>query len=237
MDVPLQDGFELRLHFAAGHFDEDGERQLRALGHIGDLRPDHADQPILHLVHGAAGQVLEAARVLAAELHGHIFLAHPLAFERGPVPHGDGDLDGADLDPAHLHRARGHVAVRHVGDHVLVSADAAGQDLRDIGIGDHREAEVDGARRSGELLVVQFAQRQHEGEYAPLVVEQNLAGFLEAARLEAAEGEGGAAGESQGVHDGRSIGAVRDQECFPVHLHAAAVKLGGHGLAVGMRRP
>src|ERR1035441_8754854 len=86
----------------------------------------------LHLVHGAAGEVFEAARVLAAELDGDLFLAHALALERRAVAHRNGDLHGADLDAAHFHRARRHVAVGHVCDYVLVGADAARQDLRDI---------------------------------------------------------------------------------------------------------
>ena len=169
--MPLEDGFELGLHLAAGHFHEDGERQARALRHVADLRPNHAYQPILHLVHGTAGEVLETPRVLAAELDGDLFLAHPLAFERGAVPHRDGDLHGVDLDAAHFHRARGHVAMGHVRNHVLVSADAAGQDLRDIGIGNHREAEIDGSGGGRVFLVIHLAQRQDEGEYTALVVE------------------------------------------------------------------
>ena len=231
VDVPLQNGFELGLHLAAGHFHEDGERQARALRHVADLRPNHANQPVLHLVHGAAGEVLEAPRVLAAELDGDFFLAHALALEGGAVPHRNGDLHGADLDAAHFDRARRHVAVGHVRDHVLVGADAAGQDLRDIGVGDHREAEIDGPGGGGVFLVVHLAQRQHEGEHAALVVEQDLAGFLQPARLEPAEGERGAAGEAEGVNDGRGIRPVGDQERFPVHLHAAAVELRGHGFA------
>ncbi len=139
-----------------------------------------------------------------------------------------------DLDAAHLDRARGHVAVGDVRDHVLVSANAAGQDLRDIGVGDHREAEVDGPGGSGVFLVVHLAQRQDEGEHAALVVEQDLAGFLEAARLEPAKGERGAASEAQGMHDGRRIRPVGDQERFPVHLHSAPVELPGHGFAAAV---
>ena len=231
MDVPLENGFELGLHLAAGHFHEDRQRQARALRHVADLRPNHANQPVLHLVHGAAGEVLETARILAAELDSDFFPAHALAFERGAVPHRNGDLHGVDLDAAHFHRARGHVAVSHVRDDVFVSADAAGQNLRDIGIGDHREAEIDGPGGGGVFLIVHFTQRQHEGEHAALVVEQDLAGFLEAARLEAAEGERGAASEAEGVHDGRRIRPVRNQERLPVHLHAAPVELRGHGFA------
>jgi hypothetical protein len=97
------------------------------------------------------------------------------------VPDRDGDLDGSDLHPAHLDGAGRHVAVRDIGHDVLVGADAARQNLRDIGVGDHREAEVDGARGGGVLLVVHLTQSQNKGHDSPLVVEQNLASLLEAA--------------------------------------------------------
>ena len=101
---------------------------------------------------------------------------------------------------------------------MLVGADAARQDLRDVGVGDDREAEVDGAGGGRVLLVVDLAEREHEGEDAPLVVEEDLARLLEPARLEAAEGHRGAAGEAERVDERRGVGAVGDQERLPVHL-------------------
>ncbi len=112
-----------------------------------------------------------------------------------------------------------------------------GQDLRDVGVGDDREAEVDGAGGGRVLLVVDLAEREHEGEDAALVVEQDLAGLLEAARLEPAEGHRGAAGEAEGVDERRGVRAVGDEERLPAHLDAAAVELRGHRLAVRVASP
>ena len=53
---------------------------------------------------------------------------------------------------------------------MLVGADAGGQDLGDVGLGDGGEAEVDGPRRRRVLQVVDLAQGQHEGEDPVLVV-------------------------------------------------------------------
>jgi hypothetical protein len=60
---------------------------------------------------------------------------------------------------------------------VLVGGDAGGQDLGDDGVGDHREAEVDGPGGGGVLQVVHLAQGQGEGEDPVLVVEQDIAGL------------------------------------------------------------
>ena len=68
-------------------------------------------RPSSTCVHRPADQVLEGAGVLAAELDREVLLAHALALEGRAVAHGDRDLDGVDLDPAHLDRPRGHVAV------------------------------------------------------------------------------------------------------------------------------
>ena len=105
---------------------------------------------------------------------------------------------------------------------MLVGRDAGGQDLGDDGVGDDREAEVDRARRGGVLQVVHFAQRQHEGEDAVLVVEQDLARLP---ALHAAEGQRRAGGEAQGVDgadgvgaEGHGVGVVAQLDAF---FHAA----------------
>jgi len=92
--------------------------------------------------------------------------------------------------------------MRHVGHDVLVGADAARQNLRDIGVGDDRETEIDGARGGGVLLVVHLAQRQDKGHHAALIIQKNLARLLQPARPQPAESECGAAGETQSVNDG-----------------------------------
>ena len=121
-------------------------------------------------------------------------------------------------------------------DHVLVGADAARQDLGDVGVGNHREAEVDGTGGRGVLFVVHLAERQHEGEHPPLVVEQDLTRLLEVARLEAAERHGRAAGEAERMHDRRRVRAIGHQEVVPAHIHAAPVQLCRHAVA-GRARP
>ena len=103
------------------------------------------------------------------------------------------------------------------GDDVLVGGDAGRQDLRDARVGDHREAVVDGAGGGGVLQVVDLAQGQHEGEHAVLVVEQDLARL---AAVHAAEGEGRAGGEAQGVDGRDGVGAERHDVGVVAHLDA-----------------
>ena len=96
--------------------------------------------------------------------------------------------------------------------HVLVGADARGQDLGDVGLGDGREAVVDGAGRRRVLEVVHLAQGQDEGEDAVLVVAQDA---LVVARLHAAEGHGGARGEADRVDVAEDLGAEGHQPASP----------------------
>ena len=174
---------------------------------LGEVRADHLDLAVLHLIHRDHAQVLESPAVLAAELDAHVVLADDLALERGAVGHRDGHLVQLDLDAAHLdallHQLLGAVQVvlaldfveRHRDD-VLVGGDAGGQDLRDAGVGDDGEAVVDGPGGGGVLQVVHLAQRQHEGEDALPVVHQNVLGLP---ALHPAEGQRRTGGEAQGV--------------------------------------
>ena len=57
------------------------------------------------------------------------------------------------------------------------------------------------------------------------------------ARLDAAEGKGGAVGEAQGVDQGRHVLAERHQAGLPAQLHALFGQLLGKLLAVRCSRP
>ena len=168
--------------------------------------------------------VLEARRLVAAELDVGLLLADALAFEGRAESHRDGNLRDFDLAAANLQALLHDVIDGNVRNHVLVGADAGRQDLRDVGIGDGGEAVVDGAGRRRILLFRNFAQRHDEGEGAVLVVLQ-VAGIV--ARLDAAEAEGHAIGKAQSVDGGRDFLAVGNQAGFPAHLHACLSQLLG----------
>ena len=183
VDVPLQDRLELRLHLAAGHLDEDGQRQAaRPPARPLISGPDDADEPVLQPVHRAAGEVLEARVYLPPNSMARSSLRTRSPRRPGRAAPGMGISTVRILTPRTSTARDGMSRCGHVGDHVLVGADAAGQDLGDVGVGDDRKAEVDRAGGGRVLLVVHFAQRQHEGEDAPLVVEQYLARLLQTSR-------------------------------------------------------
>ena len=156
--------------------------------------------------------------MFAAEFDAHIGLAHHFAFEGRAVGHRHRHIRDLDLDAAHLdallHQALGAFQVicavdlieRHA-DHVLIGGDAGGQDFGDDRIGDDREAEVDRPGRGRVFQVVHFAQGQHKGKDAVLVVHQDVAGH---AAFHTAEGQRGAGGKAQGIDGADRVGAERD---------------------------
>ena len=210
VDLALEHRLEVLLHLAAGHLDQDAHVDRRPVRQVLEARPDHLDLAVLDLVHVDHAQVLEGPAVLAAELDAHVLLAHHFALERRAVGHRDRDFGHLDLDAARLDALLDQLLgalqvvlaldlVEGHGDDVLVGGDAGRQDLRDAGVGDDREAVVDGARGRRVLQVVDLAQGEHEGEDALPVVEQDV---LRLAALHAAEGQGRAGGEAHRV-DGR----------------------------------
>ena len=193
-----------------------------------DVGADDVDLAVLDLVHLAHADELEGGGDVAAELDVHVVLADPLALEGRAV--GDGDRDLGDLDLARRgpRCSAGFSTIsssrERRGDDVLVGADAGGQDLRDVGVGDDGEAQVDRAGGGGVLEVVDLAERQHEGEHPVLVVEQDLA---RVAGVHAAEGERRAGGEPERVDGGDGVDAERHGEGVVAQLDALLLQAGG----------
>jgi len=230
MDLALEDRLEVGLHFASRDLDPDGEGEGGTGGNLVNVRSDDLDVAVVDLVQTDGRDKLEGRGAVAAELDLHVRLADALALERRAVGHGDRDLGDLDLAAAYFERALDHGGVWHVRDHVLVGADAGGQNLRNVRVRDHREAVVDGARGGSIFLRRDFAQREHEGEDAVLVVLQVP---LEVARLDAAERKRGAVGESQRVDRGGDIAPERHEARLPAELHAGLGQLFGELHAVG----
>jgi len=223
VDLPLQNRLEVLLHLPSGDLHHDAHVHVALLFDVVEGGADDLDPAVDHLVEVDHTQVLEAAGVLAAELDAHIRPAHDFALEGRTIGYWHGHVGHLDLDAAHLdallHQALGALQivlaldlVEGHADHVLIGGHAGGQNLRDDGVGDDGEAEVDRARRRRVLEIVHLAQRQHKGEDAILVVEQDVTRL---AALHAAEGQGRAHGEAQGVDgadrvraEGHGVGVV-----------------------------
>jgi hypothetical protein len=173
--------------------------------------------------------------VLAAEFDAQVSLADDFTFEGGTVRHGHIHVRDLDLDAAHfdafLHQTFGAFEVilafdlveRH-GDDMLIGGHACRQDFRNDRIRNDGEAEVDRAGRSGVFQIVHFAEGEHEGKDAFLVVEQDLARLT---GLESAEGQGGAGGKSQRVDGGDGVRSEWDGVGVVAEFHAFFLQVGG----------
>ena len=95
VDLALEHRLEVLLHLAAGHLDHDAQVHGAAVGHLVEVGADDRHLAVLDLVEVDHAQVLEGTRVLAAELHAHVVLAHTLALEGRAVGHGHGHLGDA----------------------------------------------------------------------------------------------------------------------------------------------
>ncbi len=51
MDLPFQDGLEIRLHLAAGHLDINPERQAGPFFHVFDVRAYESDLAVFDFIH------------------------------------------------------------------------------------------------------------------------------------------------------------------------------------------
>ena len=116
---------------------------------------------------------------------------------------------------------------------MLVGTHAGGEDLRNIRIGNHGEAVVDGSGGGRVFFCVHFAKGQHEGENAVLVVFEIA---LVVSGFDGAERQRRPAGETQGVDQCRDILAEGHQTRFPTELHAFLGELLGELLAAGSPR-
>ncbi len=217
MDLALQHRLEIFLHLAAGHLDDDAHIHGPLRRHIVEFRADDIYFAVDHFVQRRHVQILEAARILTAELDAHIRLAHHFAFESRAVRHrhrhfGQFDLHTAHLD-ALLHQAFGLLQIvltvdlfERQADHVLVARHTRGQDLRDDGIRNYREAIVDRPGCRGILQIIHLAQRQHKGKHTLPVVEQDVARL---SRLETAKGQRRAGSKAQGINGAERIRTKR----------------------------
>ncbi len=232
MDLPLQHGLEIGLHLSSRHLDHDAQRQLPAGLDRVAVRALQLDASVLDLVELAHVQPLEGRGPLPAEFAVHVLLADPLALEGGTDGHRDRNLRHLDLQAANLDGLLHDPGVRNPGYDVLVRANPGGQNLRDVAVGDDREAVVDGPGRRGVPLVRHLAQRHDEGKDAVLVIKQIAP---EIARLDAAEAQGRPAGKTERVDRGGNLVAEGHQTCLPAQLYAALHELFGEAGPVVVR--
>ena len=137
-----------------------------------ELGSDDLDLAVVDLGRVERADELERRGPLSASLGERVLLADALALERRTVRDGDRQLGDLDLQAADLDGLLDELVAGDVGDDVLVGAHAGGEDLRDVGGRDGREAVADRAGRRRVPLVGDLAQREHEREDAVLVVRR-----------------------------------------------------------------
>ncbi len=199
MDLALDDRLEIGLELASGHLDINTQRQGVPFFQIGDVGTVDDHLAVIDLVHFGHLDQLGGLGFAAAHLAEQIGTADALALVGRTEGTRNIDLGDRGLQAADLHRFFNHFIVGHVGHDVLVGADAGGQDLGNVGVGQGRETPVDRTGRRGRPFGVDVTQGVHEGKDPVLVVEQHL--FV-VTRLDTTEGHGGPVGEPEG-EDGR----------------------------------
>jgi len=190
-----------------------------------DVGADDGDLAVLDLVHLGHLDQLGALGFAAAHLAVKVLAAHALALVSRSEGHRDVDRGHLDLQAAHLYGFLHHVGMRHVGHHVLVSANTGRQNLGNVRVGDGGETPVDAAGRGRGPVGADFAQGVDEGEDAVLVVEQHA--FV-VAGLHPAEGHGGAVGEAQCENGRGNIRPEGHDAGVPADLHPGLEQLLGH---------
>ena len=138
---------------------------------------------------------LDSLSLAAAGFHVDVFPADSLALEGRTVSHGNRNFGNGYLEAADFYGLGHDILVRNVGNHVLVRAHACGENLRNGGVGDGREAVVDDARCRGIPFIANVSESQDERENAVFVVNEDLA---EIAGLDTAEAQCRASGKSDG---------------------------------------
>ena len=240
MDLPFQHRLEIFLHLPPGHIDDNAQIHRPLVRDVAEVRPYHLNFAVGHFIHVGHAQILEAAGIFAAELHAHVIFAHHFPLKGGAIRHGHGHVGQLDLDAANfdalLHQPLGSLQVVYTlnffpghGDDVLVLGDAGGQNFRDDGVGNDREAEVDRPGGGGIFQVIYFAQGQHKGKDPFPVVEQNIARLT---CLQAAKGKSGAGGEAQGIDGAEGVGAEGDSVGVIAQFDPFFVELVDDGTAV-----
>ena len=147
MDLALEDGFKIRLHLASGHFHPDAEGQRRAGFNVVYVLSHYGDLAVFDFGDRKRGDVFEPRRPVAAEFNVSLFLADALALEGRAKCHRDGHLGDFDLAAANLQRLFHDAIDGHIRHNMFVRTNAGRQNLRNVGIGDGREAVVDRACR------------------------------------------------------------------------------------------
>jgi hypothetical protein len=245
VDAAFQNGFKIGFEVAAGHLHDDPKGHGPTLLGLIDVRTDKLNSSILHLGHRFCQKQLKGLGEFSTELHKKVLLADPLPFKPRAVRDRNGDLGDLDLEAADLAGLGDQLIAGDPGNHVFVSTDPAGQDLRDGDIGDHGKAEVNGPSGGsvffvGEKLAILFpgfkirAQRQDKGMDPFLVIKEDFAGCLEIPGFDAAEGHGGPRRKVQGMHRCGRILFIGHKESVPVHFNAGLCQLLGHGDPAGM---
>ena len=217
VDLPLQNRLEILLHLPSGHLSDHREGELRTFRDLVQIRTDHLDLPILHLVHPLGSNPLAHRRHAAPGLRVQIVLTHPLSLERRPVRHGDRHLGHRHLQPSDFHRPRHDRIVRHIGHHVFIRTNPRRKHLRDRCIRNRREPPVDRPGRIRIPLLIHGSQRHHERKDPILTVNQNLP---EIPGLHPSERHRRPRGESHRKHRRRRIRPERNQPRGPADLHA-----------------
>ena len=98
MELPLKDRLEIRLQALTGNFNEHSKVHDTAHFHFINIRTDHFDLMILHLIQLAAADQFKTIHFRSIKVDLHIFLTDDLSFKCRGVCKRDIDICDFDLD-------------------------------------------------------------------------------------------------------------------------------------------
>ena len=199
MNLSLQDGLEIRLHFPACHFDPDGQWQRGPFRNLIYIRSHNFDVTIIDLIQFHGSHKFEGIAEASAKLYLYIRLADALSFESGAVWHRNGNLGDFNLAAPDFQRPFNHSVMGNIGNDMFVGTDAGWQYLRDIGVGQGRKSVVDSCGSQSIFVSSDLAQRQHKSKDTVFVVPH--IGF-EIPRFDSPKGECRPVGKAQCVYQG-----------------------------------
>ena len=146
-----------------------------------------------------------------------IAAADALTFIGRTEGQGNVDLGNRDFQAADFNGPLNDFAVGNIGHHMFVGADTGGQNFRNIGVRQGREAPVNATGGGNTPFGADIAQGVDKCKDSVFVVLQY---FLVIAGLNATEGHGRSVGKTKGEYGGRDIRTKGNDTGVPADLNA-----------------
>ena len=218
MNLSLQHGFKINLHFSSCHFNHNAQGQLAAGVNRIDIWPHNVYLAVFNLTDIQHPKPFKRRCPLASKFTLHILLADSLTLKCRADRHRDRHLRDLYLQPSYFNSFFYYLVMRDVGYNVLVGAYTGRQNLGNVRISDGGESVINCAGGSGVPFVGNLPKSDNKCKDSVFVVEE-VASVI--ARLDPTEGKGHSAGKTSGVYCCRNLPPKGYKPCIPAQIHTA----------------